>query len=392
MFGPVKALRDVDLAIYPGEVHAIVGENGAGKSTLIAIAVGVLCADFGELEYDGRIVAAPNPRSLRESGVSVAYQHPTLAPDLTVLENLQLASPALESSAGAADAEGLLRRVATDQLMMSVHTRVAELTLAQRHIVEIARALSTRPRVLFLDEPTEPLQQADIRKLFDLIKSLRAEGVAVVYVSHRLHEVMELADRISVIRDGSVIDSRLGASITVGEIVTMIAGRPLGQIFPPKSDTTGQPVLEVRGLAGEGFSAVDLFANTGEIVGLAGVEGEGQREFLRALAGVNHRDRGEVRVCGRPVGADQSAAVRQAGIGFVSDDRHAEGLFLSLTVRENLGIGVLDRVSKRGVVDGPAEIALGGDIVQRLQIKTASLEVAAYRAFGRQPAEGPDRP
>ena len=380
-FGSVRALRGVDLAIRAGEVHAVVGENGAGKSTLISVAVGILSADEGEIEYDGRVVAA-DPRSLREAGISVAYQHPALAPDLTVLENLQLASPALLGASGRAEAERLLRRVATDGLLMPLHRRVAELSLAQHHVVEIARALSTSPKVLFLDEPTEPLQQADILKLFELIRSLRQNGVAVVYVSHRLQEVKQLADRISVMRDGAVIDSRLASSIEVGEIVTMIAGRPLGQIFPLKARATGVPILDVRGLSGHGFSEVDLRVHAGEIVGLAGVEGEGQREFLRALAGVNHRRVGDVRVGTTVVRADVSAAARRAGVGFVSDDRHAEGLFLSLTVRENLGIGVLDQISPHGIVDRAAEIALGTAIVQRFQIKTASLESVTTELSG----------
>ena len=171
---------------------------------------------------------------MREDGVAVVYQHPALAPDLTVLENLQLAAPALAAPGGAAEAERIFARIATDELRMPVNKRVAELSLAQRHVVEIARALATHPKVLFLDEPTEPLQQADVRKLFDLIGELKRDGVGIVYVSHRLHEVDELADRISVMRDGEIIDSRLARSITPAEIVALIAGRPLGQIFPPR--------------------------------------------------------------------------------------------------------------------------------------------------------------
>lgn len=380
-FGSVRALRGVDIAIRAGEVHAVVGENGAGKSTLISVAVGILGADQGEIEYDGRVVAA-GPKSLREAGISVAYQHPALAPDLTVLENLQLASPALLGASGRAEAVRLLRRVATESLLMPLHRRVAELSLAQRHVVEIARALSTNPKVLFLDEPTEPLQQVEILKLFELIKSLRESGVAVVYISHRLQEVNHLADRISVMRDGAIIDSRLASSIGVDEIVTMIAGRPLGRIFPSKAKTLGRPVLDVQGLSGDGFSEVTLCVHEGEIVGLAGIEGEGQREFLRALAGVNHRRVGDVRVSATIVRGDLSVAARRAGIGFVSDDRHAEGLFLSLSVRENLGVGVLDQISPNGIVDGGAEIALSTDIVQRFQIKAASLESPATELSG----------
>jgi len=373
-FGPVRVLRGVNLAIYPGEVHAIVGENGAGKSTLIAIAAGVLSADSGEIDYGGRLMAAPDPQSLREAGISITYQHPTLVPDLTVFENLQLVSPALLGRSGRAEAARLLGQVATDELAIRVDRRVGELSLAQRHIVEIARALSTNPKVLFLDEPTEPLQQADIRKLFELINSLRRDGVAVVYVSHRLHEVSELADRISVMRDGEVIASRPARSINMGEIITLIAGRPIDRMFPVKADAVGGPILGVQSLSGDGFSDVTLSANTGEIVGLTGVEGEGQREFLRALAGVDRRSAGDVRVCGRLLRANMPAGARRNGIGFVPDDRHAEGLFLSLSVRENLGVGVLDRISTHGVIDGSAEIALSRDIVQHFQIKAASVE------------------
>ncbi len=252
-FGPVQALKGVDLAVIPGEVHAIVGENGAGKSTLIGIAAGVLRADAGTIHYDNTEVRAPHPRQMREDGVSVVYQHPALAPDLTVLENLQLAAPSLAAPGGPAEAEHILARIATDELRMPVNTRVAELSLAQRHIVEIARALATHPTVLFLDEPTEPLQHADVRKLFDLIGELKRASVGIVYVSHRLHEVDELADRISVMRDGEIIDSRLARSITPAEIVALIAGRPLGQIFPAKAKSVGAPLYVVNGLSGRGF-------------------------------------------------------------------------------------------------------------------------------------------
>src|SRR6516225_4797377 len=245
-FGPVRALKGVDVLIYPGEVHAIVGENGAGKSTLIGVAAGVLRADSGAIYYDGKYVGAPDPRRMREEGVSVVYQHPALAPDLTVLENLQLAAPSLVGAAGAAEAERLIARIATGELRMPINKRVAELSLAQRHVVEIALALATRPKVLFLDEPTEPLQAGDVRKLFDLIGELKRDGVGIVYVSHRLHEVDELADRISVMRDGEIIDSRLADDITSSAIVALIAGRPLGQIFPAKARSLGPVLFSVK--------------------------------------------------------------------------------------------------------------------------------------------------
>jgi ribose transport system ATP-binding protein len=373
-FGPVQALKGVDLAVIPGEVHAIVGENGAGKSTLIGIAAGVLRADAGQIRYVNKDISAPHPRQMREDGVAVVYQHPALAPDLTVLENLQLAAPALAGAGGAAAAMRILSRLATDELRMPVNRRVGELSLAQRHIVEIARALATEPKVLFLDEPTEPLQHADVRKLFDLIGELKRAGLGIVYVSHRLHEVDELADRISVMRDGEIIDSRLARSITPAEIVALIAGRPLGQIFPHKAEAVSEPLFTVGGLSGRGFNKVDLVVRAGEIVGLTGVEGEGQREFIRAAAGIDRFHAGEVRVKNARIPGDSPSAFRKAGIGFVSDDRHAEGVFLSLTLRENLGLGFLGAISRSGVIDRAIEAARAKEIVDNLRIRTASIE------------------
>ena len=381
-FGPVRALKGVDVLIYPGEVHAIVGENGAGKSTLIGVAAGVLRADSGAIYYDGKYVGAPDPRQMREDGVSVVYQHPALAPDLTVLENLQLAAPSFVGAAGAAEAERLIARVATDELRMPIGKRVAELSLAQRHVVEIARALVTRPKVLFLDEPTEPLQAADVRKLFDLIGELKRDGVGIVYVSHRLHEVDELADRISVMRDGEIIDCRLGDEITSSEIVALIAGRPLGQIFPAKATSVGPALFSVKGLSGRGFDQVDLVVHAGEIVGLAGIEGEGQREFIRAAAGIDRRYSGEVRVKDANIGGDSPGAFRRAGIGFVPDDRHAEGVFLNLTLRENFSLGFLESISRFGVVDRGTEADRSKAIINDLRIRAPSSETKLFELSG----------
>jgi ribose transport system ATP-binding protein len=373
-FGPVQALKGVDVLIMPGEVHAIVGENGAGKSTLIGIAAGVLPADAGSIYYGGKYVAAPNPRQMREDGISVVYQHPALANDLTVLENLQLAAPGLAGPGGPAEAERILRRVTTDELRMPAGRRVSDLSLAQRHVVEIARALATNPKVLFLDEPTEPLQQADVRKLFDLIGELKRDGVGIVYVSHRLHEVDELADRISVMRDGEIIDSRLADTITPAEIVALIAGRPLGQIFPAKAKVVGAPLFAISGLSGRGFDQVDLVVHAGEIVGLAGIEGEGQREFIRAAAGIDRRSGGEVRVARVRISGETPDAFRKAGVGFITDDRHTEGVFLNLTLRENLSLGFLESISRFWVIDQAGEADRARKITEDLRIRTASIE------------------
>jgi ribose transport system ATP-binding protein len=381
-FGPVQALKGVDVLIYPGEVHAIVGENGAGKSTLIGIAAGVLHADAGAIFYGGKHVDAPDPRQMREDGVAVVYQHPALAPDLTVLENLQLAAPSLAGPGGPAEAERVLERIATEELRMPLNRRVGDLSLAQRHVVEIARALATNPKVFFLDEPTEPLQHVDVRKLFGLIGELKRDGVGIVYVSHRLHEVDELADRISVMRDGEIIDTRLAQSITPAEIVALIAGRPLGQIFPAKAKFVGAPLFAVEALSGRGFDQVDLVVHAGEIVGLAGIEGEGQREFIRAAAGIDRRTGGEVSVARVKISGDSPGAFRQAGIGFITDDRHDEGVFLNLTLRENFSLGLLGSVSRYGVIERADEAARAKKITEDLRIRAASIESKLYEMSG----------
>jgi len=369
-YGPVQALKTVNLTIRRGQVHAVVGENGAGKSTLIGIAAGAVPPDFAVLRVAGKEIKRPNARKLHRAGVAVTFQHPELAEEMTVMENIQLAAPRLTGRGSRAEAKRLLAAVGSEQHAMSLDARVRDLTLAQQHIIEIAGAIAAKPKVLFLDEPTEPFQQADVDKLFQLIRQLREEEVAIVYVSHRLHEIEQLADHITVLRDGKSIDSRPAARIAMDEIITMIAGRPLDQAFPGKMQSRGELKLEVEDLTAAGFAKISFAAHAGEIVGVTGVEGEGQREFLRTVAGLERRKSGSVRIKGKPVEGTSAAAARGAGIGFVTDDRHEEGLFLTLRLRDNIGIGALDRISTAGVIDRKRDHALTRDVMQRLGIYT----------------------
>lgn len=366
-YGPVQALKAVSLNIRRGQVHAVVGENGAGKSTLIGIAAGAVRPDFAVIRVGGKEIKRPTARKLHRAGVAVTFQHPELAEEMTVMENLQLAAPDLTSRE---EAERLLASVASEQHAMSLDARVRDLTLAQFHIIEIAGAVASKPKVLFFDEPTEPFQQADIEKFFKLIRQLRDEGVAIVYVSHRLAEIREIADHITVLRDGRSIDSRPTSRITTEEIVTLIAGRPLDQVFPEKGKDVGVVKLEVDRLSGPGFADISFSARAGEIVGVTGVEGEGQREFLRTIAGLEKRAAGTVKIAGKAVDGTSTAAARAAGVGFVTDDRHEEGLFLTLKLRENVGIGALDRISTTGVISRKRDLALASDVMSRLGVYT----------------------
>ena len=369
-YGPVQALKGVNLTIRRGQVHAVVGENGAGKSTLIGIAAGAVRPDFAVLRVGGKEIKRPNARKLHRAGVAVTFQHPELAEEMTVMENIQLAAPQLTGRGSRAEAQRLLASVGSEQHFMSLDARVRDLTLAQQHIIEIAGAIAAKPRVLFLDEPTEPFQQADVDKLFELIRQLRAEEVAIVYVSHRLHEIEQLADHVTVLRDGLSIDSRPAARITTGEIISMIAGRPLDQVFPGKMQSRGEVKLEVKDLSAAGLARINFSAYAGEIVGVTGVEGEGQREFLRTVAGLERRKSGSVRIKGKLVEGTSAAAARGAGIGFVTDDRHEEGLFLTLRLRDNIGIGALDRISTAGLIDRKRDYALTREVMERLGIYT----------------------
>ncbi len=366
-YGPVQALKAVNLNIRRGQVHAVVGENGAGKTTLISIAAGAVRPDFAVIRVGGKEIKRPTAKKLHRAGVAVTFQHPELAEEMTVMENLQLAAPELTSREEAAE---LLASVASEQHAMSLDARVRDLTLAQFHVIEIAGAVASKPKVLFLDEPTEPFQQADIDKFFALIRKLRDEGVAIVYVSHRLNEIKEIADHITVLRDGKSIDSRPASRITTDEIITLIAGRPLDQVFPDRAKEAGEVKLEVEELSGPGFSKINFVAKAGEIVGVTGVEGEGQREFLRTIAGLERRTAGSVHIGGEPVEGTSTAAARDAGVGFVTDDRHEEGLFLTLKLRENIGIGALDRISTNGVINRKRDHALTKDVMSRLGVYT----------------------
>lgn len=368
-YGPVQALKAVSVNIRRGQVHAVVGENGAGKSTLLGIASGAVRPDFAVLRVAGKEIKRPNARKLHRAGVAVTFQHPELPEEMTVMETMQLAAPRLSSRE---EAKRLLDSVASEQHAMSLDARVRDLTLAQQHIIEIAGAIASKPKVLFLDEPTEPFQQDDVDKLFQLIRQLRAEDVAIVYVSHRLHEIEQLADQVTVLRDGRSIDSRPIARMNTNEIITMIAGRPLDQVFPRKMQSRGEIKLETKDLSGSGFAKINLAAHAGEIVGVAGVEGEGQREFLRTVAGLERRKSGSIQIKGKPVEGTSASAARAAGIGFVTDDRHEEGLFVTLKLRENIGIGALDSISTAGIIDRKRDQALTDAVMERLGIYTGN--------------------
>ncbi len=357
-FGPTIALAGVDLTVEPGEVHALVGENGAGKSTLMKILSGALTADAGTITLDGVPYAPRHPADARRLGVGMIYQELMLCPDLTVEANVLLGAESL-SPAGVLRGAENRRRVAEalavlDHADIRPDARVGDLGPGPRQMVEIARALVVEVRVLILDEPTSSLTQEDARRLFGLIRRLRERGVSIVYISHFLEEVAQLADRLTVLRDGRSVAAGPLAEFTPQRIVECMVGRALDEQYPRIPHTIGEPILEVRGLEGERLpQGIDLTLHRGEILGLAGIIGAGRTELLRAIFGLDPVRAGRVRIVPVPASTTNTTPRGRIdeGVGFLSEDRKLEGLALDLSLEDNLTLSKLGLYERAGWLD-----------------------------------------
>jgi ribose transport system ATP-binding protein len=378
----VVALKGVSFEVREGEVHALVGENGAGKSTLMAVAAGSILPDSGRVEIGGEPLDPTTPAVAQALGVAVVYQHLSILEDLTVGENVKLAVPAQLRAQRVGSSAWVRAKLAAVAPHIDPAARVSELSVADRQLLEIAKALALEAKVLILDEPTESLTRTESERLFEQIRAIKDSGTAVVYISHRLPEVRMIADRISVIRDGEVRGTLSAGSASEDEILRLIIGRAVGKVFPPKAATLPeQPVLRVARLTGARFHEVSLDVRPGEIVGLAGVEGNGQREFLRTIAGLLSAS-GEVLVNGRPVAGGAPGRAKAAGIVHLPGDRHAEGLFLALSVRENTSILALSRVTRAGFIDRRRESRLATAEIEKLAVRTPSAETPVSSLSG----------
>jgi len=383
-YGGVRALEHADLSVSPGRIHAILGENGAGKSTLIKIMAGVVAPDEGRMTMDGHEVSFGSPAAANEAGIVCVFQELSLIPDLSVADNIVISDPPLRF--GMIDRRAQ-RRIAEEALARAgasdIHPQalVKDLPLSRRQMVEIAKALARKPRILILDEATSALTATDVSRIFDVLKRLRSEGLALLYISHRMNEIEELADECTVFRNGSNVATYAAGSKTDNEVVEMMIGREYSHVFPPKSDrpkSDAAPVLECRKLSWtDRLNDISLSVRAGEVVGLGGLDGQGQRELLLAFFGVLRGLTGEILVNGKPASISSPAAAKQDEIGMalIPEDRKTEGLMLPMTVRENLSFTALDRVTKAGVIDRTAEQALIDDMVKLLAIKTAGLDI-----------------
>ncbi|MGH2863334.1 MAG: sugar ABC transporter ATP-binding protein [Solirubrobacteraceae bacterium] len=376
-FGAVCALRDVSLRVAPGEIRGLCGHNGAGKSTLINIVAGLIAPDAGAVSVDGAQVQFSGPRDAQANGIAWVDQELSMVPSLTIVENLALGSGGL----------GLLRSRARERASASeqlepvglAHRQpdelVANLSLGERQLVEIARALSRGARLLILDEPTATLTDLEIERVFNAVRRVAADGCSVIFVSHRLREVLDLCDSVTVMRDGKVVTEARAAALTASGLVEAMLGEQPARATADKRENEGEVVLSVRGLSVSG--RVHGFSHdfrAGHVYGVAGQVGAGASELLRALAGLMPTAQGEVRVLGAPLNIRHPVRARRSGLGFVANDRKSEGLFLGRSVAENLTVTRLREISHFGLLSPRAERARAHEIAEYVHVAADRVE------------------
>jgi ribose transport system ATP-binding protein len=380
----VRALDNVSLECLSGEVHAILGENGSGKSTLMKIASGVVKPDEGHVEIAGSTLESSDPGRARMLGLATVYQDDSLVRELTVAQNLFLGA-AKGSVAYAKMDEWATAQMRPYGVNIAPATLVGDLTPAHRQFVEIVKALLSNPRVLLLDEPTSTLDLDGVRQLAGIIRDLTARGTGIIYVSHRLPEILELADRVTILRDGTHQGTfPVTSDLSEANLVSLMIGRDVESEFPPKPVVPqgGRPVLEVKNLSGPGFSNLSLVARTGEILGFAGAEGNGQREALRAIGGLEETTSGHVVCAGREANVVSPRAASRDGIAFLSADRSGEAIFPDLAVQKNMVLTQLGKFVRGGLLSGDKERQSAEEMRTSFGVVAAGLDVPVVGLSG----------
>jgi len=374
-FPGVWALRGVSFEVAAGEVHGLVGENGAGKSTLMAVASGALVPNEGTVLINGSSIVG-DPEAVRACGLAIVRQEPALMPDLTVAENLYLGVPEAKRPPISKLNDWALKLLKrwNEDIAIDVTYRVDQMNSEQRFIIEIVKALALEPRVLILDEPTEHLLGDDVSRLFEQIHDIAAKGAGVVYISHRIREVLEISNRITVLRDGRVQGTFDTGNLNEHQIVELIIGKSADSEYPPKASCSeNRPVLDVKSYSGSGFDNVSIKVGAGEIVGLAGMDGNGKREFMRSLAGISPGT-GEVRIDGHVIYLADTGAATAAGVQYLSGARHREGMLSELSVRENFSLRSLAVDSFAGFVSSSRELNRASEAIRDFAVKTPTAE------------------
>jgi ribose transport system ATP-binding protein len=377
-FGPVRALSDVRFELQRGEIHALCGENGAGKSTLMNILAGVLQPSEGEIHLDGKRVSIPSPAMAQRLGIGLVHQEIALCPDATVAENICMAAinarraPLMDYATLFVEAQKVMDLLAP----IPVRSRVADLSISNQQLVEIAKALTLDCKVLMLDEPTAALTESETQRLFAIVRGLRERGMSIIYISHRMAEIFALCDRVTVFRDGHYVATDRIADITPDDVVRKMVGREITQLYPAKlaPEAPGRVLLDVRGLSdGSRFSNVDLTLRAGEILGIGGLIGAGRSEIAQTICGLRKATAGSIAVDGETlVPRDYGDAVK-AGLVYLSEDRKSAGVFLDMTIAANISALDLTKVTAFGMLDRKAEDRQASELTRRLGVRMSGI-------------------
>jgi ribose transport system ATP-binding protein len=371
----VLALNHVSFDLLEGEVHALLGENGAGKSTLIKAVAGAIDLDGGIITVNGQDYPKMTPHLSRSLGIEVIYQEFNLVPTMSVAENIFLGdrtgkSPLIDFGTMKSNAREIFKPFNVD---INPDALVRDLPPAKQQIVEIAKAVSKNVKILIMDEPSAPLSVSEVEHMFEIIRHLKQRGVTIIYISHRLEEVFRISDRVTVMRDGQYVATKLTKDTDRKELISLMVGRELKESYPSRSKPPGEIALEVKNLSGNGNQDISFSVKKGEILGISGLVGAGRTELAMLLFGAAPIESGEIRVAGKPVQIRSPQDAIQQGIGLLTEDRKGQGLFLEMGVRWNISFPIIRRLSKYGVVNTRTENDIAEKYKQRINIKTTSL-------------------
>lgn len=387
-FSENQVLTEVDFEVRKGEIHALMGENGAGKSTLVKVLTGIHHRDSGIIKIKGKEVEFSNPKQAEEEGIVVIHQELNIIPYLTVAQNIYLGKEITYGKTGILNTDKMNKLAAKTLQQLGVtdikpQDIAGELSVGKQQMVEIARALSTNAEVIIMDEPTSALTDREIEKLFNVIHSLKEQGVAFVYISHRMEEIFQICDRISILRDGNYIGTKYIADTSFEEVVKMMVGRELGERYPVKNNKIGEVIFQVENLTINGlFESVNFEVREGEILGVSGLMGAGRTEVMEAIFGYRKKDSGTVKLNGKPLKTNHPSNLIKEKIGFITEDRKGKGLVLDSSIRENIALTNFEIISKFGVIERSEERNLVEKLIRKLRVKASSIEQKAKTLSG----------
>ncbi|HLR40526.1 MAG TPA: sugar ABC transporter ATP-binding protein, partial [Virgibacillus sp.] len=375
-FSGNQVLTNVDIEIKHGEIHALMGENGAGKSTLVKVLTGIHQRDNGVVKLDGKEVTFTNPKEAEEKGIIVIHQELNIIPHLTVAENMFLGKELTYGKTGILNTKAMKKQTVQSLKRLGVTNihpdeTAGNLSVGQQQMVEIARAIATDAKLIVMDEPTAALTDREIENLFKVIDSLKAQGVSIIYISHRMEEIFHICDRITILRDGQYIGTENIAETSFEEIVKMMVGRELGEQFPERDHPVGDVIFEVANLGRAGyFKDINFDIKEGEILGVAGLMGAGRSEVMEVIFGFHKKDSGSIKLNGKDLTIKHPRDAVKAGIGFITEDRKSKGLVIDASIRENIALTNLKAISSGGIISNSKENKMVIELIKRLHVRT----------------------